>query len=238
MKPIAILLHGGGLSAWALKPLADVLSSEYQVVTPIIEGHGEKSNADFISIHQSAKSIVRLIANEYGGQVKLLYGLSLGAQIVCECLALDSGITEYAIIESALAKPNPFMASLMSLSYKMFFGLIKNRRFSAAQSKALYIPAEMFEQYYHDSCRMSKNTLINIGKSNMSFSLNPQISNTIAKTLIVYGSKEIKSIKLSAGLLKELIKDSEIYIAEGYNHGEFSIRYAERCGKVYMDFCN
>ena len=44
--PTIILLHGGGLSSWAWTGIVGLLQTDYHVVTPIIDGHGEDGSTD------------------------------------------------------------------------------------------------------------------------------------------------------------------------------------------------
>ena len=44
----------------------------------------------------------------------------------------------------------------------MCYGLIKKRWFVALQAKALNVPDELFETYYEESSRMTKESLINL----------------------------------------------------------------------------
>lgn len=81
----------------------------------------------------------------------------------------------------------------------------------------------MFEQYYEDSLKISKESLINIALSNGDYVLKETISFTKSKVLIIVGEKEIGIMKKSARRLNELIPNSQLYIARGMKHGEISL---------------
>ena len=76
-------------------------------------------------------------------------------------------------------------------TYKLFYGLVKRRWFSKLQAKTLCVPTDMFEQYYQDSLKISKQSLINITLSNGSYNLKNSIVNTKSKVLIIVGENEI-----------------------------------------------
>ncbi len=57
-RPVIILLHGEGLSWWSLMSIVRLLQTEYYIVTPIIDGHGEDGATDFISIRACAKKLL------------------------------------------------------------------------------------------------------------------------------------------------------------------------------------
>lgn len=61
--PTIILLHGGGLSWWSLKPIINQLQDKYHVVTPVIDGHGEDGFETFVSIEDSATKLINYIDN-------------------------------------------------------------------------------------------------------------------------------------------------------------------------------
>lgn len=236
--PTTILLHGGGLSWWSLKNVASLLKPEYHVVTPIIDGHGEDADETFISIEKSAEKLVEYIGSNCGGKVFALGGLSLGAQIVVEALSTQADIADYAIIESALVYPMRGTKTLMVTACQISYWLIKNRWFSKLQAKALCVPNDMFEEYYSDSVRMSKQSLVNIVLSNGTYELKDEIRNTKAKALIIVGEKEGAALKKSATKLHQTIPHSKLYTAPKMKHGEMSLVHSERYVELLKEFFN
>ncbi len=234
-KKAIVLLHGGGLSWWSLQKLVDILEKDFYVITPIIDGHGENGEDTFLSIEDSAKKLIDYIDSNFHGKVLALGGLSLGAQIVTEVLSERTDIAEYAIIESALVLPIPGTA-VMASSYKLIFGLIKQRWFSKIQAKSMAVPEEWFELYYADSSKMSKQSLINITLSNGNYNLKNSISNTKAKVLVIVGEKEISIMKKSAQKLHAAISGSELYVARKLRHGELSIAYPQKYTELFQEF--
>ena len=41
-KNVALLLHGGGLSWWNYRDAAEILSEDFRVVLPVLDGHGRE----------------------------------------------------------------------------------------------------------------------------------------------------------------------------------------------------
>ncbi|ROR28226.1 pimeloyl-ACP methyl ester carboxylesterase [Mobilisporobacter senegalensis] len=236
--PTIILLHGGGLSWWSLKPIIELLKNNFHVVTPIIDGHGEAAKETFVSIENSALKLIEYIDDQYNGKVFAIGGLSIGAQIVTEVLSLRNNITENAIIESALVYPMKGAASMTIPTYKLFYGLIKKRWFSKLQSKTLCVPDKMFEQYYDDSLKITKESLINITLSNGNYHLKNSISDTKSRVLVIVGEKELRIMKKSGIRLHEAIADSELYIAPNMRHGGISLLYPEQYVTLIANFFN
>jgi len=222
-KPVILFLHGGGLSWWSWKPQIEELRYDFFVVTAIIEGHGEAAETPFVSIQKSAENLVKTINEEYGGRIFVICGLSIGAQILVEALAQKPDITEYAVIESALVIPMKIMAALTVPLCDLCYGLIKKRWFAKLQGKTLNIPDDLFESYLEDSSRMTKESLINITKSNGNYSIPVGLKKTKAKVLILVGEKELGMMKKSAMLLNETISGSRLVIVEKSGHGEISL---------------
>lgn len=219
-----ILLHGGGLSWWSCQPAAEKLQDTYHVVTPVIDGHGEDGGTLFLSIEDSAEKLIRYIDAELGGKVYAIGGLSLGAQITVEVLSRRSDIAEYAVIESALVFPLK-LSVMTEWTFKISYGAISNRWFSKMQAASLCVPPEQFERYYEDSIKMTKQSLINMTKSNAAYALKDSFAATKAKALIIVGSKELGVMRRSAEKLRTALPGSTIYIAQDRKHGETSLVY-------------
>lgn len=225
-KDIIILLHGGGLSWWNYIDEIGLLEDEFHIVIPILDGHSD-SDINFISIENNASEIINFINENYNGKVKLIGGLSLGGQVLLEILSRNPNICEYAVIESALVIPMKFTYKMIETIFNLTYGLTKKSWFSKLQFKNLKIKNSLYDLYYEDTCKISKNNLIAFMKSNSSYELKDTLSRTRAKVLILVGSKERSIMKKSAVKIAELIPNSELEILQGYYHGDISINHAD-----------
>ena len=229
-----LILHGGGLSWWSLEPIIRILSKDFHVITPVIDGHGEDGETTFISISNVSEKIISYIDENCNSSVKAICGLSIGAQIVVDILSKRYDIARFSIIESALVEPIKFLKLLFLPMITISYPLIKYKWYSKLQSKVLFVPNENLNKYYEDSCKISKESLINMTLSNGSFKLDPNISNTKTKVLILVGEKEIKIMKQSAIDLHKKIKGSELVIVPKSGHGEISLlRPSEYCNYFF-----
>lgn len=94
----AVLLHGGGLSWWNYRAVADLLAANgYRVVLPVLDGHAG-SDRPFTSIEDNASELVAFIDRELGGRVDALGGVSLGAQVALDALAQRPLIAGRAVV--------------------------------------------------------------------------------------------------------------------------------------------
>lgn len=238
MLPTVVLLHGGGLSWWSLNNVIELLKNDYHVVTPIIDGHGEDGDNTFISIEESANNLIQYIEENLNGEVLAICGLSIGAQIVTEILSKRENISKYAIIESALIIPMKSVSIFTAPMYKLFYGLIEKKWFSRLQAKSLFVPENMFENYYEDSLRISKQSLVNITLSNSNFNVKSSLSHTKSKVMILVGEKELKIMKKSALKLNQMIPGSELKIMDGMGHGEISLVHPEKYVELFNQLLN
>ena len=233
-KDIIMLLHGGGLSWWNYEEVSEILKSNYHVILPILDGHSG-SDRDFTSIENNANEIIEYIDNNYNGNVKLIGGLSLGAQILLDILSKRDNICEYAIIESALVCQMKMTNRLIEPSINMSYGLIKKRWFSKLQFKSLKIKKELFDKYYIDSSNITKNNMISFLKANSNYHLK-NIKTNKSKSIVVVGSKERPIMIKSAKIIHNELINSELEILSGYYHGDLSINhpneYAEKVKKL------
>ena len=230
-----VLLHGGGLSWWNYREVAKRLAERYRVVLPVLDGHAG-SDAPFTSIEDNAVRLISYIDAHFGGQVLLLGGLSLGGQIAVEMLSQRKDICRYALIESALVKPSKLTAAMIGPAFGMSYGLVKQKWFAKLQAAYLGIPKPLFDDYFRDTCAIGKADMIAFLKANSLYTIQPELSETTAKTKIVAGAKEPKSIRDSAQLLRDAIPGSRMEILPGLRHGDLSLNKPEQYVKILTNW--
>ena len=228
-----ILLHGGGLSWWNYRDVAQLLSDRFHVVLPILDGHAG-SDAPFTSIEDNAARIIAHIDEHFGGKVLAVGGLSLGGQIAVEMLTQSPVICSFALIESALVKPMKLTHALIKPTFGMSYGLIKQKWYAKMQAAYLGIPQKLFDDYYRDTCKITKEDMIAFLKSNSAYSTQPALRNAQAKVHIVFGSKEQSSIRTSGKLLNHTILGSTLQILPGYTHGDLSLNHPQAYAQMLL----
>ena len=228
-----ILLHGGGLSWWNYRDVAQLLSDRFHVVLPILDGHAD-SDAPFTSIEDNAARIIAHIDEYFGGNILAVGGLSLGGQIAVEMLTQRPDICRFALLESTLVKPSKLTHALIKPTFGMSYGLIKQKRFAKMQAAYLGIPQKLFDDYYRDTCKISKEDMIAFLESNSAYSIKPALRDAQAKVHIVFGSKEQSSIRISGKQLNHTIPDSTLEILPGYNHGDLSLNHPQAYAQILL----
>jgi len=232
---VILLLHGGGLSWWNYREAAKIISAQYHVLLPVLDGHGD-SDAPFTTIEENAARLISYIDTYFGGQVLAIGGLSLGGQIAVEMLSQRPDLCRYAMIESALVKPMKLTHALIEPTFGASFCLIKQKWFAKLQAGYLAIPKTLFDDYFRDTCKIDKADMIAFLKANSLYTVNSCLSETKAKVKIVAGSKERKNIRDSAKLLCRAIPDSQVEILYGLRHGDLSINKPETYAKMLTDW--
>lgn len=230
-----MLLHGGGLSWWNYREAATLLAEQYHVVLPVLDGHAD-CDAPFTTIEENAARLISYINAHFGGRVTAIGGLSLGGQIAVEMLSRRPDICRCALIESALVKPRKLTHAMIGPTFGASFGLISQKWFARLQAGYLGIPKALFEDYYRDTCKISKADMIAFLQANSMYAIKPGLTGTKAKVKIVAGAREQKSIRDSAALLNRAIPGSCMEILPGLRHGELSLGRPEQYAKILTDW--
>ncbi|MBR0392992.1 MAG: alpha/beta hydrolase [Oscillospiraceae bacterium] len=225
-EKMILLLHGGGLSWWNYREVAMLLQNEYHVILPILDGHAG-SEHPFTTIEDNASEIISFIDDWCGGSVLMIGGLSLGGQILLEVLSQRNDICSYALIESAAVIPSKLTHALIGPALSSSYGLIKNRSFARLQFQSLHIRQELFEDYYRDTCGITREDMIAFMKASTSYSLKNNFRNLSAKTHVYFGEKETGEIRRSSEAICQKLPGSVMHALPALRHGEFSINHAD-----------
>lgn len=225
-KPTVVLLHGGGLSWWNYRKVVAFLENDYHVILPVLDGHAD-SNEPFTTIEDNATALISYIDTYFDGQILAIGGLSLGGLVAVEMLSQRKDICQYALIESALVKPMKLTHALIGPTFGMSYGLIKQKWFAKLQASYLGIPKELFDDYYQDTCKISKADMIAFLKANSMYTIKPSLTETTAKVKIVVGSREQKNIRDSAVALNRAIPGSSLKFLPGLRHGDLSLNHPD-----------
>ena len=233
-QDVIVLLHGGGLSWWNYREISELLQNDLQIIIPILDGH-TGSDKDFTSIKDNADEIISFIDRNFSGSVLLIGGLSLGGQILLEMLSQRKNICRYAIVESASVIPSKLTYSLIRPTFGTCYGLIKQKWFSKLQFRSLRIKPELFDDYYQDTCGITKQNMIAFLQESSMYSMKKTLGESTAKVHLFVGERENKRILFSAKKIREAIKNCDLHILPSMYHGEFSINQADRYAKELYD---
>lgn len=234
-NPHIMLIHGAGYGWWNFINYIDALSKSYYVILPTLDGHSEDSQTPYISTEHCAEQIIQYIEKKSCKRLHLLYGLSLGGQIILEMISLKPDIADKAIIDGSICYPQPKLAKTAKFFIKYFYNFIFSETACKIQmfilkfsSKKTFsdIQKQMYIKYIPV---LKKETLYSIYNTYMaSYYLKPEIKNSKTDIIYMYGSKEMKCVKLSAEKLKNLLPSLRIIEYRGLNHGELALYYPNK----------
>lgn len=190
-----VFIHGGGVSGWMWEQQL-LYFADYHCVTVDLPGHGRSLGLQNFGILSTANSILTIIESLRGDKKVIVCGFSIGAQIALQLLSLTA--IDYAIINSALVRPQRLLNFMIKPFLPMSYPLAKIKGFSKAQAKALLIPETYSDIYYAESSKISYKILRDTMHENMTFTLPQDIENCSAKTLITVGAKEQSMMRRSA----------------------------------------
>lgn len=217
-RPLLLFLHGGGVSSWMWHQQLHYFT-DYYCVTVDLPEHGLQASTEKFSIKHSAYMIGELIEKLANEKSVTVIGFSLGAQVLVQLLSDRPNVIDFAMINSALVTPTPYMNKLIRPVIALTYPLIKNRTFSKLQATTLFIGEDYFEKYYNESCQMKQQTLVRIMKENLSFALPETFSEAKVKILVTVGEKERKMMKKSATTLTNHHQQCTAILIDGVGHG-------------------
>ena len=221
-----LLLHGGGLSWWNYREAARLLQDEYHIILPVLDGHAG-SDRHFTTIEENASEIISFIDKHCGGSVLMIGGLSLGGQILLEMLSQRGNICSYALVESAAVIPSKITHALVRPAFSSSYGLVRNRSFAKLQFQSLHMKPELFEDYYRDTCQITRADMIAFMKASTAYALKPESGKSAAEVHVYFGEKETGEIRRSAEAICQKLSGCRLHALPGLYHGEFSINHAD-----------
>lgn len=233
-REVIMLIHGGGLSWWNFRQEAELLSGSYHVVLPILDGHAGSDDA-FIGIEENADRLISFIDSRFGGSVFLIGGLSLGAQILLEILSKRHDICRQAIIESASVIPSRTTNTLIAPAVLLSYGLIQKEWFSRMQFRYLRIRNDLFDDYYRDTSKITKTSIIAFLRANTAYDMKPGLAKCRARIRIVVGERETRRMLRSAEKMHRLLRCSVLEIKKDMRHGEYCVNHPEQYVKDLLE---
>lgn len=198
-------ITGGGVSKWMYE---NQMEMPYRHIIFDLPGHGDNSNYVFSSIEETVDLIKEVLEVENLETISIV-GHSIGAQILMYMLEHCPERVDKAFVISGLNKPMKWALSMLSPMVSMSMPLLKMKWFSKLQSKEIALPDDMFDRYYDDSLLMTKETLLNVIKANMSFRMTESKVDGGRVTFIV-GNKEKGMMIKSAEANHELVAGSRL----------------------------
>ena len=142
-------------------------------------------------------------------------------------LSQRKDICSYALVESAAVIPSVLINSMIAPAFSASYRLIKNRSFARMQFQSLHIKANLFEDYYRDTCCIQKQDMIAFMRANTSYALKASFHETSAEVHVFIGERETGLVLRSADAICIAHPDCRLHRMPRLRHGEFSLNHAE-----------
>jgi len=198
-----VFLHGGGSGSWMWQPVIKQLQ-DYHCLSPDQPEHGRNRQIAPFSMELSAKKVAELILQQANGGKACVVGLSEGAQIAVQLLAISPERVEKAVISSALLLPLPGMGwvssrPLLAWTYRFSIPPFKNSDWwiRLNMKYAAGIPDEFYSYFKKDFQDMTEPEWVNLMVANQRFRLPNGLKKAVAPTLVIAGRKEYSAMKQS-----------------------------------------
>ena len=95
----------------------------------------------------------------------------------------------------------------------------------------------MFEDYYRDSCAITKQELTAFMKASTSYSRKEEALRSCRARVHVYaGEKETRTVRRSAQAIVGAVPGAELTVLPGLYHGEFSLNHAREFAAALRSF--
>lgn len=194
----------------------DALQDDFHVLVPDLPGQGRSTGGRFTML-EAAERIGELIGKVAGGTAHVV-GLSEGAQVLVQLLAMRSELVRTAIISSALVRPLPggSLASsplALALAYDTSVAPFRNSDtwIRLNMRSAAGIPDEYFDDFRHSFRNMSKEGFVDLMRANQTFRLPRQLDQVRSRVLAVCGQREYAAMRRSTVDIAAAIPGASAY---------------------------
>lgn len=233
-NPVVLLLHGM-MQDWhseyeMLKPL----EAHYRLIVPAQDGFYDESK-DFTTFADQAKQIEEYVQQNYGGKVHGAYGASQGGLMLTELLTRNRISLGTVIMDGCyVAHQGKIAGMITAWMFKKYKNTGKFPIVIHVMMKLMGTTLEEMSAGMEILYMGASDVTINRNFSeNYTYRTRPELANSEAMVHLWCGSKEPYALK-SHKELKQYLKHYKEEIMDGLGHGEFLLKYQEKCcEKIY-----
>ncbi len=228
-NPIIILIHGV-LTPWQMwEKQIEYFSGRYFVIVPALDAHVEEEPSEYISAEDEADKIAEYVLNNYGKNVFLLAGLSMGGVVANKIFESVKLRIKHLVLDGApLVRAPRIMESIMAKNYISIIHGSKKREPKVLKNFVKYfMPEKFLPHFLKFADTMSDESVKNIVKAACRCEIH-KVTDTDTKILFLHGTKanEILSNK-AAKKMKKTYPDVSVKVFKGYTHGELAIYHPD-----------
>ncbi len=189
-NPIMILIHGV-LTPWQMwEKQIEYFSERYFVIVPVLDAHVEEEPSEYISADDEAEKICEYVINNYGKDVFLLAGLSMGGVVANKIFESGKFSIKCLVLDGApLVRTPRIMESIMKKNYISIIHGSQKREQKVLQNFAKYfMPEKFLPPFLKFADTMSDESVANIVKAACRCEIH-KAPDTDTKILFLHGTK-------------------------------------------------
>ena len=221
--PAVVFLHGGEYSGQSWQPVVERMQG-YRCLVPDLPQHGQSFQRGPFKIDEAAFAVAEVIrARVDTGRVHLV-GLSLGAQVGVQLLAIAPELVDRAVLCGTMINPLPgvrLTAPLLGLVAWISRSVTLRRN-----ARLATVPPAKADDYREDVRLMPAAQIAHLVQSSTRFTLPKGLDKSDSPTLFLTGSTEMRLVRRSAAALAERMPNGVEGVAIGMDH-EWPLRYPD-----------
>ena len=221
--PAIVFLHGGEYSGRSWQPVVERMP-RYHCLVPDLPQHGESLQPGSFEIGGAAVAVAELVRSRVGtGRVHLV-GLSLGAQVGTQLLAIAPELVDRAVLCGTIVDAMPAVrvtAPLLGLVAWISRSVTIRRN-----ARLVRVPSAKFDAHREDVRLLPPAQIARLVEASAAFTLPEGLGKSDSATLFLTGSKEMRLIRRSAAALAERMPNGVDGVAVGMDH-EWPLRYPD-----------
>ena len=242
-----ILIHGWAMNAEVWSDLSDNLSSNYQVISIDLRGHGKSKQLDGPFNYEIFAKDIRLLIDKLGLKDLTLIGWSMGVSVILKMLQHPlPSLSSLVFISGnpSLAKRADYENGIPEVVIKRLYKNTERDLEKGLQNfhSLLFSPEELSQIEQLNILKILTDTN-NIPKKEAALESlkclqNEDLRDALAKiavpTLLIHGKKDQISMSGAALYMKKRIKKSELLLLDDTGHVPFITKEKETLEKIKL----
>jgi len=212
--PTILFLHGGGVAGWMWDPVVARMQ-DFHCLVPDLPEHGNSMAVKPFTMELAANQVIDLIPEQAPTGKAVVVGLSEGAQVVVQMLAMAPEIMEKALVSSALLLPMPgsrflYSPALLAWMFRLSIPPFRHNEWwmRLNMQRAAAIPDEFFPQYKANFQIINESQFVNLMVANQQFRLPANLGKVSVPTLVIAGKHEYAIMHASVRLLARTLPNA------------------------------
>lgn len=211
--PLLVLIHGGGVGPWMWRAHLEHFAATHHVVAPVLPGHDPHVPSEYTTHALAVADVVAQLPE--GARDATVAGFSAGGQVAMLLAAGHPELVARLAVVSSLTRPLAGGATLASIA-GWGAPLAQWRWFARAQAKQLFVPDELFGEYFETSRAISAASLRNVTRANFDFEA-PELGSL--PTLLMWGDREQRELREGMRELAQRVPGAATRVVPGAGHG-------------------